>query len=135
MVLSHYVDSGARGPRPVGGTPGHHKRTGPRNPLRTPKDGAGAWAGIPSERLSAHTSTMDDDQFSTPNCPRRLVRLEVAGTEEYPYLLCPSCRVAYLSQRGDRLTLVQKIPTQPSAEWGSSYRFRPRPGRLPTSSA
>jgi hypothetical protein len=39
---------------------------------------------------------MDDVSFDTPNCPRCLKRLQIAGTEEHPYLMCPGCRVAHL---------------------------------------
>jgi tRNA(Ile2) C34 agmatinyltransferase TiaS len=41
---------------------------------------------------------MDDEisTFDTPNCPRCLVRLEVGGTEDHPYFVCPECRTAFL---------------------------------------
>lgn len=46
-----------------------------------------------------HTFKMDDDatSFDTPNCPRCLVRLQIAGTERHPYWMCPNCLTAHLS--------------------------------------
>jgi transposase-like protein len=37
------------------------------------------------------------DDVDLPRCPECLVVLEVAGTVEHPYWLCPSCKVARLS--------------------------------------
>ncbi|WP_177216694.1 hypothetical protein [Mycetocola miduiensis] len=39
----------------------------------------------------------DDASFEAPNCPQCLVRLDLAGTIEHPYWLCPVCRSAHLS--------------------------------------
>lgn len=44
----------------------------------------------------------DDDgddfaSFEDPNCTRCLVRLDLAGTTEHPYWICPACRTAQLS--------------------------------------
>lgn len=55
------------------------------------------WRVEPTRR---HTSTMDDDAvpFDMPNCPECLVRLEIAGTEQHPYFVCPVCHTAFLGQ-------------------------------------
>lgn len=51
------------------------------------------------EPPQAHTAAMDDDavSFDMPNCPRCLVRLEIAGTEQHPYWVCPECRTVHLN--------------------------------------
>lgn len=57
-------------------------------------------SALACRREDAHTSTMNDepDSFNTPKCPRCHERLQIAGSELRPYLICLTCRLAYINQ-------------------------------------